>query len=213
MDNSTPQSAIVIAKVDGRTIEVDFLTHVLVRPNALAASAAEFLVPIRSGEANDILALPVMHPLRCLQSRIANVLQLGRRDDVSRRQLEAAPIVIREYLSEMLNTGEHDEAIQTLQRLFECLRSDMQGREAHRHKERDPAQIIGHFASDERLDERYRRYNVAPMQKGLAERRTIRARLRERRDGRAHRLASGPLSADAGGRADDRTRGASVKGS
>jgi len=45
LDNTTPQSAIVVAEIDGRQIEIDFLTHVLGvqspgLENAVAANTA-----------------------------------------------------------------------------------------------------------------------------------------------------------------------------
>jgi len=40
---------------------------------------------------------------------------------VSRRQLEAAPIVLCEYISETLGEGEHSEATATPERLFDYL--------------------------------------------------------------------------------------------
>lgn len=166
--NVTPQSAILVARVAGREVEIDFLAHVLgVRPKALEASAVEIIVPVRSGDEQGALALPVMHPLHCFQSRVANVIQLRRKDDVSRRQLGAAPIVIREYTSEMLALGEKDEATRTLQRLFEYLRSDINGRVAHRYMDSDPAGVIDHFATDERIDVRYRQHNILAMQEAL----------------------------------------------
>lgn len=158
----------MVAQVAGREIEIDFLTHVLgVRPKALEASAVEIIVPVKSGDEQGSLVLPVMHPLHCFQSRVANVIQLHRKDDVSRRQLGAAPIVVREYVSEMLALGEQDEATRTLQRLFEYLRSDISGRVAHRHMDSDPASIIDHLATDERIDGRYRQHNIPAMQEAL----------------------------------------------
>jgi hypothetical protein len=178
MDNATPQSAIVCATVDGIEIEIDFLTHVLgVKPKALERSAAEIIAPLRVGDEVTTIEIPIMHPLHCLQSRVANVVKLGRKDDVARRQLAAAPYVVREYVSEVLNAGDNDEASQTLQRLFEYLRSDIHGRVAHEYCENDPVAVIDHFAQDERFDPRYRENNIATMQKVLRGRRESRGLL------------------------------------
>ena len=186
-DDATPQSAIVVAEVAGEEIRIDFLKHVKgVKVKALTESAVELLVPVHTAEGPGQLALPVMHPLHCLQSRIANVVELGRGDDVAARQLSAAPIVVREYISEMLDEGDQDEATRTLQRLFEHLRSDIAGRVAHRHTGNDPAAIIDHFADDERLDARYRKHNIRAMQRVLREKKGILARMMERLGRKKH---------------------------
>ncbi|HEX8416598.1 MAG TPA: hypothetical protein VF641_03250 [Methylobacterium sp.] len=177
-DDATPQSAIVVAELGGEKIQIDFLKYIKGVPvRALADSAAELVLTIHTAAGPSELALPVMHPLHCLQSRIANVVELKREDDVAARQLAAAPIVVREYISEMLDAGDHPEATRTLQRLFEHLRSDINGRVAHRHAGRDPAEIIDHFASDERLDARYREHNIAEMQAVLRRKKCIVARM------------------------------------
>lgn len=87
---------------------------------------------------------------------------------------------MREYVSEMLDMGEHTEATRTLQRLFEHLRSDINGRLAHRYAGRDPAEVIDHFANDERLDARYREHNIPEMQRVLLDKQGIVARMLER---------------------------------
>lgn len=167
-----------MANVAGEDIQIDFLKYVKGVPvKALEASAVELVLPVHTAHGLGELALPVMHPLHCLQSRIANVVDLKRTDGVATRQLEAAPIVVREYVSEMLDNGEDAEATRTLQRLFEHLRSDINGRRAHRHAERDPAEIIDHFANDERLDSRFRKHNIPEMQRMLKKKKGIVGRL------------------------------------
>lgn len=180
-DDATPESAVVVADVAGVEIRIDFLKWIKGVPvKALEDSAVELILPVQAAGGPAELALPIMHPLHCLQSRIANVVELGRRDDVAIRQLAAAPVVVREYVSEMLDMGEQAEATRTLQRLFEHLRSDINGRVAHRHALRDPAETIDHFAADERLDRRYRVHNIPEMQRVLRMKKSIVARVWER---------------------------------
>lgn len=90
----------------------------------------------------------------------------------SRRQLEAAPIVLREYVNEMLDAGRERDAIGTLQALFHYLRSDPTGRKAHTIMNNDPAAIFDWFAEDPRIEWRYREHNLATMRRKIAERRT-----------------------------------------
>jgi hypothetical protein len=125
-----------------------------VHPNALESSVVEILVPCQRNEQNGTAVIPLMHPLHCLQSRVANVIKLERGDDVAPRQLEASPVIVREYITEALASGDEKEATRTLQRLYQYLRSDMYGRRAHEHMRRDPAEVLNVFADDERIDER-----------------------------------------------------------
>lgn len=163
------------ATIDGIDLEIDFLSDVMgVKANALERDAVELVVPVR-GEGVDELVLPVMHPLHCLQSRVANVVTLGRRDDVAMRQLAAAPIVLQAYIDEMLVAGDVKEAKLVLQQLFEFLRSDIAARKCPELPMRNPAEILAAFQRDRRLDLRFRWFNLRSM------RRTLRSRRRSRR--------------------------------
>lgn len=179
MDDATPQSAIVEATIDGHDIEIDFLTHVLgVDDAGLKKSAVNIILQVRTVEGIGELKVPIMHPFHCLQSRVANVITLHRRHDVARRQLEASPIVLREYISEMLAAGDHREATDTLEQIFEYLRSDVVGKGAHRVMKNDPAAILNHFIDDVRIDARYRGNTLINMQRQLAARRTAWGRMK-----------------------------------
>lgn len=172
-DDHTPESARVEATIDGHLVEVDFLTHVKGVPDdRLQQSAADLIFQVKTPEGLGELKVPIMHPFHCLTSRVANVIELHRRDDTAKRQLEAAPLVLREYINEMLASNRHSDATNTLQALFQYLRSDPNGRKAHTVMENDPAAIFNWFADDERINQRYREYNVATMRRQIANRRT-----------------------------------------
>src|SRR3546814_2473974 len=98
------------------------------------------------------LKVPIMHPFHCLGSRVANVIELGRRDDTAKRQLEAAPFVLREYINEMLESDRETDATATIQALFKYLRSDQNGRRAHTIMTNDHAKTLEWFAEDERFE-------------------------------------------------------------
>lgn len=160
------------AVIDGHAVAIDFLTHVKGVPDdRLQRSAADLVFQIAAGTEMVTLRVPIMHPFHCLCSRIANVIDLGRNDDTALRQLNAAPIVLREYISEMLGAGRPDDAIGTFTALFDYLRSDLTGRKAHIVMQNDPAAIFDAFADDPRLDDRYRTNNLATMRRQLAKRR------------------------------------------
>lgn len=179
-DNATPHSAIVEATIRGRKVEIDFLSHVLgVRSSQILKKlAVEIIVSLRSDDQLGKLIIPVMHPLHCMQSRIANVAKLGRRDDTALRQLEAAPIIVRAYIDEMLDVGEVQEATDTLQNLFVYLRSDIEGKAAHRNMKYDPADIFEYFSEDNRLDKRYREKNIQAMRRRLKRKGDLFARIK-----------------------------------
>ncbi|WDF73617.1 hypothetical protein [Novosphingobium sp. KACC 22771] len=180
-DDHTPQTAIVRAVVDGRMIEVDFLWNVKgVKTQSLKGQAVELRLTVRRADGVGELRIPIMHPFHCLQSRLANVIELGRNDDLARRQLEASPIVLREYLSEMLDGGHLKHVIGVLQALKDYLVSDPNGRKAHKVMANDPAAILDNFQNDERLDERWRANSLASMRQTIATKRTAWARLADR---------------------------------
>lgn len=171
------------AQISGQEVEIDFLWHVKgVRSESLVKQAVEILLTVRIGERAGELRIPIMHPLHCLQSRLANVIELHRGTDLAKRQLEASPIILREYLSEMLSAGRHQHVTGVLQSLYDYLLTDPNGRQAHRNMQNDPVLVLDHFQDDERLDARWRELSLASMRRTVAERRTawgaMKARLR-----------------------------------
>jgi hypothetical protein len=175
-DSVTPQSAKVVATIDGIRIEIDFLVNVIGVRNP-RQGAVEIVVPITTDAGPGELSIPVMHPLHCFQSRVANRLVLRRSDGTALVQADAAPIVLREYISEAIRDGDRREAMHTLNALFKYLRSDTTGRRAHEVcPVYDPAGIIDHFRADSRLDWRFRKFNLATMSFELRRRRNAMAK-------------------------------------
>lgn len=166
-DDSSPSMAVVEAKVDGQKLEIDFLRHVLgVEPNSLERLAVDIAVPL-GADAGRIM-IPIMHPVHCFQSRITNAYRLDRTKGIAARQLQAAPIVVRAYLLEMLGAGHLKEVFASVRELFAYLRSDTNGRKAHRILSLDPLKIFEELAADQRLDSRYREKTLGPMIERLA---------------------------------------------
>lgn len=172
-DDHTPQTAVVKAVIAGQEVEIDFLYHIKgVEAASLERQAVELHLDVILAEGIGQLKVPIMHPLHCMQSRLANVVELSRDTDLARRQLEASPIVLREYLSELLDAGQHKHVMGVLQVLHGYLLSDPNGRKAHKEMRNDPAAILDRFQDDERLDPRWREKSLAPMRAKIAERRT-----------------------------------------
>lgn len=185
-DHATPQTAVVSATIEGYEVEIDFLNSVLgVRDDALIRSVVDLKFAVRTADGPGELVIPVMHPLHCLQSRVANVIGLGRRDDTSRRQLNAAPIVLREYLDETLAAGATREVTKSLRILFDYLRQDIGGRDAHLHMKNDPLEVLRAFMNDERLDPRWRNLTLTPMTTRIERAREVRVARQAKRRGPA----------------------------
>lgn len=170
-DDHSPQSAVVEAKVLGHDVSIDFLWNIKGPPSdQLERQMVAVNYPIHvSGGALSHVPISVMHPLHCLQSRAANVIDLGRRDAVSRRQLDAAPIVLREYISEALGPQQAPDpkrarvALSVMNSLAHYLTSDIWGAKVHRFTENNPLEVLRAFRHDPRLDERNRETQVQRM--------------------------------------------------
>ena len=163
MDDHTPSTALVKATVDGVDLEIDFLNNVSgVNHEELERKAAEVLVPNLAAPGGYV-EIPVMHPLHCLESRIVNLIRHHRKDDTARRQAEAAPVVLREFVSRLLDAGDQRHALRTLKGLYQFLRQHSEGKRSHKYVQRDPIEVLEHFRGDERIDERYRAMTLGPM--------------------------------------------------
>lgn len=172
-DDYTPQTAIVHANIDDIPIEIDFLWHVKgVDDVKLKKQAVQIQMEVRLPNGTAELHVPIMHPFHCMQSRLANVVELGRRTDLALNQLEASPIVLREFLLEQLSNGHSKHVTGVLQALYDYLAKDIVGRKAHRHMRNDPASILDLFQDDDRLDERWREKSLRSMRESLRSKRT-----------------------------------------
>jgi hypothetical protein len=177
-DNFTPQSAVVKVTIDGHEILIDFLSHVLgIQDAKLKKSAINLLVQVRTPAGDEQLKIPIMHPLHCFQSRVANIIYLQRRDDTAKRQLEASPIILREFISEMLANGQIDHATETLQHLHKYLLADIYGKKAHGVMKNDPLKTLQYFLQDKRIDKRFREMTLVSFCKQISQKRSVWTRM------------------------------------
>ena len=126
-----------------------------------------------------------MHPVHCLESKLANRVTIGRDSIPAQTQLEATVPILREFVSEMLAIGKGDHrstaartAVDALSELAHYLRSDPIGKRADKLMARDPLSILLHFAGDDRLPLRFRENNIANSIVRIEEERRSRDRLR-----------------------------------
>ncbi len=111
MDDSTPHTALLTIRRAGRApLVVDFLESV-----AESAFGAE--VPsIRITE--DGVAIRVMHPLSCLQSRLWNIYgPLARHNAREIDRVHLAILVLRAHLGTLLDNGDTRGALKVIERL------------------------------------------------------------------------------------------------
>lgn len=180
INDATFQTAAVEAEVNGVHVEIDFLNHVLGISRGIEAGVVDLVIPYTRGGTRATVTVRLMHPLHCLQSRVANIIKLRRTDEIARRQAEAAPIVLRAFIADALADGDQRAATDTLQALFKYLRRDYYGRDAHKILSNDPIEIFHHFANDERIDARYRSHNIVSMLTEITRHRTVLLRMVDR---------------------------------
>jgi len=161
---NSPNTAIVEVVIDGRYIRIDFLDKLLgISKRDIERGASVLAIGADVGGTPVIVEVPIMHPLLCLKSRIANIMHPAtkRRDATAMRQLQASYHVSEAYIDHALRDGDHREATDFLLGTFNYLRSDQFGRHAHNEVPIDPLGIMNRFISDERIDPRYRERALA----------------------------------------------------
>lgn len=173
----TPQSAIVSAVVLGHKIEIDFLWNVLGPPaDQVKKQMVHIDYPIRPAD-NSKVPISVMHPLHCLQSRAANVITLKRTSATAMRQLNAAPIVLREYISEAIGEGQDPSrvrvAISILRQLGNYLTTDIVGSKIHTITQYNPINVFKKFSDSPLLDERFKDNQLQSLIRQIEEKQKI----------------------------------------
>jgi len=93
---NTPEVGVVEFKLQNRERRIDFLGYLAGLERAKVEKRAV-------STTHDDRSFRVMHPLHVLTSRIANIIQLRRRDSLALRQARAAIRVMREYIREAAN--------------------------------------------------------------------------------------------------------------
>jgi hypothetical protein len=177
-DDHTPNTAKVVATIDGRTVEIDFMGGLLgIVRRELQSSVSELSVPgTIDGKVAQVI-IRVLHPLLCFKSRVINMLHPAtlRTDSIARKQLDASLIVMQIHIEEALADGDFKEVKECFRTLNRYLKSDAYVKRADRDLGADGLDIIKAFLEDERLDARYRekqlRMMVAKIERKRANRR------------------------------------------
>jgi hypothetical protein len=199
LDDHTPNTGIVLfTDSTGTPREIDFIDAPLglgardVRDTAvlLAFDAEADQPPVK---------LWIMHPERCMESRVINATVLGKTERLAMRQLATSVICAREWSSYLLDSDEIPEeqrvrAVLNLnERVFKRCMRDRRFRDLLHDHNVNPFDAV--LADHPRLPERFREQRYPQMQALLEE------RLRTDRRNRAR--AAARASSKTGGARDD----------
>lgn len=119
MDDHTPNTGIVLfLDADGIEREIDFIDQPLgLRARDVRDTAVRLLVP--TGEPGGEVGVWVMHPERCMESRIYNAQVLGKINALALRQLRASILCAREWSRYLLDDVPSPERVRAVLRINE----------------------------------------------------------------------------------------------
>lgn len=159
LDDHGPNSAQVVGLVGNREIRVDFLHSIM----GVDHTSLKNNVITLTGERTDNgepLTILVMHPLDCFRSRLSNINDLKRKDVHSISSASASILVLDAVINDMLNNGWVKEAQDALRALRYIALNKCYGTVAHLEFGLDPKWIIEKYLADERLDSRWRKFQL-----------------------------------------------------
>ncbi|MDH5559163.1 MAG: hypothetical protein OEZ03_17585 [Alphaproteobacteria bacterium] len=167
LEDNSPNTAVLLINAGGYKLVIDFIGSILgaqlKHVEDFGSLEVEFPIADESMQTTgEVVTIPVMHPLVCLESRVGNVVTLRRAGALSMRQLQASVIVLREYIALSLE-DDHPEAMRCIAGLFEYARSSIEARILHERHSIDIMDALKGIADHPRLDPRYRDKTLAPM--------------------------------------------------
>jgi len=162
-NDATPNSALVVGRLDDRTVEIDFMRVVLgVEDSAMKSNFVTLRG--RNPRTGGQIHLHLLHPLDCLRSRLANINLLSREDALSLRQAAIAIDVLQLFIEDLLVRGQRKAAQGVLRDLFYLTRDGfVRGRRARRYVELNPLRAMKAFRHHGVLDSRWRSNTLARM--------------------------------------------------
>jgi len=173
IDDHTPNTGIVIfVDADGIEREIDFIDQPLgLRARDIRDTAVRLIVP--TDDARHEVPIWVMHPERCMESRIYNAQILHKTDGLAIRQLEVSVACTREWSRYLLDDDSSQERARAVLRINErifrkCMR-DMHFRAAELGLEIDPFEAV--LAEHQALPARFRERRYLQMREQLEDRR------------------------------------------
>jgi hypothetical protein len=107
----------------------------------------------------------VLHPIHCLESRAANVDELGREDALALKQLRAAVVVVREFMRDLLEQKKQRDVLRLCERVFVLAISE-RGRTLFRKHNVDVFEAV--LVDDDRLPSGFRDIRYPQMLNALS---------------------------------------------
>jgi hypothetical protein len=159
IDDHTPNSAMVVGLVGDREIQVDFLHSILGVDHSSLRNNVLSLTGTRSDNGEPLTIL-VMHPLDCFRSRLSNINDLKRKTVHSVSTAKASILVLDAVINDFLEIGWIKEAQDALQTLRYITLTKCYGTVAHVEFGLDPKWIFEKYIQDERLDPRWRKFQL-----------------------------------------------------
>ena len=164
-DDHTPNTAQIETTINGKPLTIDFLRSVLgIQDRELQHGGVSILeITAELDSKPTKVRIKVMHPVLCLKSRIVNMLHPATRrvDRIARTQAEATIVIVQRFISDALDdTGGWKDAHACLREIFRDLRSDEYVKVADAKIGVDPLNILRAFADDQRIDQRYRNFQI-----------------------------------------------------
>lgn len=113
--------------------------------------------------------ISVMHPVLCIQGRGPLILHLGRKDELTLKQLRAAILCSREFLGDLVSAQKAREVYGWNEHLFSYALSS-EGIEIYKRYRIDVFKAV---LVDDRLDEKFRRLRYPQMRKQVQAKRRM----------------------------------------
>lgn len=172
-DDHSPNTGIVIfVDADGIERTIDFIDRPLgLRGRDIRDTAVRLIVP--GNESGHEVPVWVMHPERCMESRVYNTQILHKTDDLAMRQLEVSIVCAREWSRYLLDDDSSQERARAVLRINErifrkCLR-DMHFRAAELGLDVDPFEAV--LVEHQALPTQFRERRYPQMREQLEDRR------------------------------------------
>jgi len=198
MDDNTPNTGLVVfTDTDGIEREIDFIDAPLgLDSRDVRDTAVQLMLSDASGE--PLIPIWVMHPERCMESRIINAVELHKTQPLAMRQLKVSVICARLWSKEILDAedlpeGQRVRAVLRLnERIFRKCLTDRRFRHVLLEYDIDPFDAA--LVDDPRLPDRFREQRYSQMQEQLSDRLKRDRRNRQRRAKAGGSRKAGPLS-------------------
>lgn len=157
----TPNAAVVVGNLNGRSISIDFMADVLGVDRDAILTRYISIVGAMPGWPEP-LSLALLHPLDCIKSRLANVSTLRRTETHSVEQTIASFLVFESFVDEILDSDDRERVPALLQEYARDVATYFFEGSAYGVCKDfiDPISTLKRFEADDRLHDKWREHNL-----------------------------------------------------